>query len=236
MKRVDGRDVHDLRSIKLIPNILPHAEGSVQVEFGKTRVICTASVEETVPSFLKGKGSGWVTGEYGMLPRSTDTRMRRERDKVGGRTMEIQRLIGRSLRAAVDLTKLGERSITVDCDVICADGGTRTASITGGYVALALAVQTLMKKGLLAANPGLVPVAAVSVGIVNGTPVLDLNYIEDSSAGVDMNFVINARGEFIEVQGTAEHGVFTWDQMESLKNLAFQGCQKLHFLQSELLG
>ncbi|GGY29716.1 ribonuclease PH [Paludibacterium paludis] len=204
------------------------------VEFGDTKVICTASVEETVPSFLKGKGQGWVTAEYGMLPRSTGTRMRREAaaGKQSGRTQEIQRLIGRSLRAVVDLVKLGERQITIDCDVIQADGGTRTASITGAWVALADAVDSLIAQGKLAENPIREAVAAVSVGIVGEEPVLDLDYIEDSGCETDMNVVMTASGRFIEVQGTAEGVPFTREEMDMLLDLAGKGIAQLVELQS----
>jgi ribonuclease PH len=210
-----------------------HAEGSVLVEFGDTKVICTASVQEKVPGFLKGAGQGWVTAEYGMLPRSTNTRMDREaaRGKQSGRTQEIQRLIGRSLRAICDLAKLGERSIQIDCDVIQADGGTRTASITGAYVALADAVDVLLKKRMISANPLHGQVAAVSVGIYRGTPVLDLDYAEDSNAETDMNVVMNSGGAFVEVQGTAEGHAFRRHELDQLLDLAAQGISRLHAAQ-----
>jgi ribonuclease PH len=223
--RPSGRIPEQLRDIRLTRNFTKHAEGSVLVEFGDTRVICTASVETRVPGFLKGSGKGWVTAEYGMLPRSTGTRMGREaaRGKQGGRTMEIQRLIGRSLRAVIDLSLLGEHTITIDCDVIQADGGTRTASITGGYVAMADAVQHLLERKAVAKNPLTGQVASVSVGIYQGTAVLDLDYAEDSSAETDMNIVMNDRGEFVEVQGTAEGHTFSIDELNRMVELARQG-------------
>jgi ribonuclease PH len=207
-----------------------HAEGSVLVGFGGTRVLCTASVEEGVPSFLRGKGQGWVTAEYGMLPRATHTRSAREaaRGKQSGRTQEIQRLIGRALRAVVDLKALGERTITVDCDVLQADGGTRTAAITGGFVALADAIDTLIKRRALSANPIHGQVAAVSVGIFRGIPVLDLDYAEDSNAETDMNVVMNSGGAFVEVQGTAEGHAFRRHELDRLLDLASQGIARLH--------
>jgi len=236
--RPSGRAPDELRSIRLTRRYTKHAEGSVLVEFGDTRVLCTASVEEKVPFFLKGKGQGWVTAEYGMLPRATGTRTAREAasGKQGGRTQEIQRLIGRSLRSAMDLTLLGERTVTVDCDVLQADGGTRTASITGGYVALADAVQHLLDKGLLKKNPLAHQVASVSTGLYHGTPVLDLDYAEDSSADTDMNFVMNEAGRFIEVQGTAEHGAFSEDEMATMAKLARHGIAQLIARQREALG
>ena len=204
--RPSGRAPDQLREVKFTCGYTKHAEGSVLVEFGETRVLCTASVENRVPRFLKGKGAGWVTAEYGMLPRSTHTRMGREasQGKQGGRTQEIQRLIGRSLRAAIDLSALGERTITVDCDVLQADGGTRTASITGGFVALSIAIQELLKQKKITKNPVHGQIASISVGIYKGIPVLDLDYIEDSNAETDMNIVMNDAGAFIEVQGTAK--------------------------------
>src|SRR5512136_2949823 len=217
--RSNGRSLDDLRPVSIIRNYLKHAEGSVLVSFGDTKVICTASVEENVPSFLRGKGTGWVTAEYSMLPRATHTRSQREsaRGKVTGRTHEIQRLIGRSLRAVMDLTLLGERSILIDCDVIQADGGTRTASITGAYVALVDAVRWLKENGMITADPVLEAVAAVSVGMVNGEPLLDLNYEEDSSAEVDMNFVMTSSNRFVEIQGTAEGKPFTVEEMDAMR-------------------
>ncbi|WP_183356754.1 ribonuclease PH [Geomonas silvestris] len=235
--RRDGRAANALRPVKITRNYLKHAEGSVLVEFGDTKVICNATVETRVPSFLKGKGTGWVTAEYCMLPRATHTRNQREsaKGKLSGRTHEIQRLIGRSLRAVVDLELLGERSILIDCDVIQADGGTRTASITGAYVALADALKTLMESGELAANPLREAVAAVSVGIVEGTPFLDLDYPEDSSAEVDMNFVMTSSMRFVEVQGTAEAEPFTLEQMDAMRSHAIEGLARLFEIQREAL-
>lgn len=236
--RNDGRSATALRSINITRSFTRHAEGSVLVEFGDTMVLCTASVEESVPPFLRGKGTGWVTAEYAMLPRATHTRSPREaaKGKQTGRTLEIQRLIGRSLRAVTDLEKLGERSVYIDCDVIQADGGTRTASITGAYVALVDALTTLKSRGLLAEIPLKEAVAAVSVGIVNGDALLDLNYIEDSSAEVDMNFVITSSGRFVEVQGTAEAEPFTSAQMDAMRDLALGGVQQLFTFQQEALA
>ena len=238
MQRFDGRGAESLREITITRNFIKHAEGSVLIEFGDTRVICTASVEGSVPPFLRGKGTGWVTAEYSMLPRATHTRSHREssKGKVGGRTHEIQRLIGRSLRAVMDMNLLGERSVLIDCDVIQADGGTRTASITGAYVALYDALDGLVKKGELAAMPLREAVAAVSVGIVDGVPLLDLNYVEDSSAEVDMNFVMTSSNRFVEVQGTAEAEPFTIDQMDSMRELAVAGIKRLFQIQKEALG
>jgi ribonuclease PH len=236
--RNDGRGREDLRPITITRNFTKHAEGSVLIEFGDTRVLCTASVEESVPPFLKGKGTGWVTAEYAMLPRATHTRSPREaaKGKQTGRTLEIQRLIGRSLRAVTDLNKLGERSITIDCDVIQADGGTRTASITGAYIALIDALTTLESRGLLTEIPIKEAVAAVSVGIVGGEALLDLNYMEDSSAEVDMNFVITSSGRFVEVQGTAEAEPFTSSQMDVMRDLAIKGAQQLFGFQQGSLA
>ena len=213
--RPSSRKPDQMREIKFTRHFTKHAEGSVLIEFGDTRVLCTATVEEKVPGFLKGKGQGWVTAEYGMLPRSTNTRMGREaaRGKQGGRTMEIQRLIGRSLRAAIDLEALGERSITLDCDVIQADGGTRTASISGACVALSDAINGLIQQGVLKENPVRNLVASISVGIYQGVPVLDLDYAEDSNAETDMNVVMDDYGQFIEIQGTAEGKTFSMDEM-----------------------
>lgn len=223
--RPSNRAADELRSIRFETDYTKHAEGSVLVSCGDTKVICTASVEERVPPFLKGKGQGWVTAEYGMLPRSTGSRNGREaaRGKQSGRTQEIQRLIGRSLRAVVDLTALGERQITLDCDVLQADGGTRTASISGAYVALSLAVQRLIADGKLKQSPLIGHVAAISVGIYEGTPVLDLDYAEDSTAETDMNVVMNEAGGFIEVQGTAEGHAFRRDELDALLALAEKG-------------
>lgn len=235
--RSNGRTSGDLRPVSIIRNYLKHAEGSVLVSFGDTMVICTASVEETVPPFLRGKGTGWVTAEYAMLPRATHTRSPREatKGKIGGRTHEIQRLIGRSLRAVTDMALLGERSIQIDCDVIQADGGTRTASITGAYVALFDAMTGLIKSGKLAASPLREAVAAVSVGIVGGEVLLDLDYPEDSAADVDMNFVMTSSDRFVEVQGTAEAEPFTLTQMDALRDSAMAGIRRLFAIQQEVL-
>ena len=236
--RVDARAAADLRPTKLTPHYVMHAEGSVLVEAGHTRVICTASVEERVPPFLRGSGKGWVTAEYGMLPRSTSTRSARESSKgrVGGRTQEIQRLIGRSLRAVTRLTDLGERTIWIDCDVIQADGGTRTASITGGFVALVLALHTLREKGVLARLPIDDYVAAISVGIVDGRALADLAYEEDSRAEVDMNVVKTGAGRYIEVQGTAEGAPFDHTQLEELLALAGAAIDRLVAMQRDIVG
>jgi len=234
--RPSGRRADELRNTRLVGDFTRHAEGSVLAEFGQTRVLCNASVEERVPSFLRGSGEGWVTGEYGMLPRSTHTRSPREavRGKQSGRTLEIQRLIGRSLRAAVDRAALGERTITLDCDVLQADGGTRTAAITGGYVAMVLAVHTLMERGVLSQNPVHGQIAAVSVGIYDGQPVLDLDYAEDADAETDMNVVMNDAGGFVEVQGTAEGHAFRRGELDKLLDLAECGIATL-FAQQRLL-
>ncbi len=236
--RPSGRSAEQLRNIKFTRNYTKHAEGSVLVEFGDTKVLCTATVEERIPRWLKGQGRGWVTAEYGMLPRSTGSRMGREaaRGKQGGRTMEIQRLIARSLRAVVNLEALGERNITVDCDVIQADGGTRTASITGGFVALADAMQWLVDQRKVKKNPIIGQVASVSVGIFNGVPVLDLDYDEDSNAETDMNVVMNDAGAFIEVQGTAEGHAFRQDELDAMLGLAKSGIAELIEHQREVLG
>jgi ribonuclease PH len=237
-RRPSGRAPDELRPVRITRNFTRHAEGSVLVEFGDTRVLCTASVEETVPSFLRNSGKGWVTAEYGMLPRATHTRSRREaaQGKQGGRTLEIQRLIGRALRAVVDMKALGERTITIDCDVLQADGGTRTASITGSYVALVDAVNTLIRKGALRESPIHGQVAAVSVGIWSGMPVVDLDYAEDSEAETDMNIVMNNGGGFIEVQGTAEGHAFRRDELDVLLNLAANAVGQLLAKQLEALG
>lgn len=236
--RPSGRTHHQLRNVEIIRHYTKHAEGSVLVKFGDTHVLCTASVDEKVPGFLKGKGQGWVTAEYGMLPRSTGQRMDREaaKGKQSGRTQEIQRLIGRSLRAIIDLEKLGERSIQIDCDVIQADGGTRTASITGAYVALHDAISTLIKNGKLTQNPLKQAVAAISVGVYKGTPVLDLDYIEDSDCDTDMNVVMTADGGFVETQGTAEGEPFSRDAMNAMLDLAADGIAQLIKKQNEALG
>src|SRR5256886_3427021 len=226
--RIDGRAPRQLRPVRITVDFLDYAEGSVLIETGKTRVLCVASVEEKVPLFLEGKGQGWVTAEYNMLPRATHTRTARERDsRISGRTQEIQRLIGRSLRAVVDMDVLGPRTITLDCDVLQADGGTRTASITGAYVALHRACSLLMKRGVLSEHPVRTAVAAVSVGVVSGEIMLDLCYEEDSRADVDFNVVMTAEHDFIEVQGTGEGGVFSRSTLESLVDLAEPGISEL---------
>jgi ribonuclease PH len=227
-----------MREVRFVTDFTKHAEGSVLVSFGDTQVLCTASIEDRVPGWMRGKGSGWVTGEYGMLPRATHTRSGREaaRGKQGGRTLEIQRLIGRSLRAITDMKALGERSVTLDCDVIQADGGTRTASISGAYVALAIAMQRLVAKGKLKKNPLYGQVAAVSVGIYNGTAVLDLDYAEDSEAETDMNIVMNDAGRFIEVQGTAEGHAFTDDEFSAMLTLARSGIADIITAQNEAIA
>jgi len=227
-----------MRVVRFTPDFTRHAEGSVLAEFGDTRVLCTASVERRVPPWLRGKGSGWVTGEYGMLPRSTNTRTGREasRGKQSGRTLEIQRLIGRSLRAVVDLDALGEQTITLDCDVIQADGGTRTASISGAFVALSIAMQKLVADKSLKTNPLHGHVAAVSVGIYRGTPVLDLDYAEDSEAETDMNVVMNGAGGYVELQGTAEGHAFSDEELKSLLALARKGVDEIIVLQNAVLA
>ena len=231
--RPSARDADQLRDIRITRNYIKHADGSVLIECGDTRVICTASVDNSVPGFLRGKGRGWVTAEYGMLPRSTGSRMRREASagKQGGRTLEIQRLIGRALRASIDLERLGERTITVDCDVIQADGGTRTASISGAWVALSDAVNSLIEAGELKQDPMECQVAAVSVGIYQGSAVLDLDYAEDSVADTDMNIVMNNQGGFIEVQGTAEAAAFSEDELSAMLGLARSGIERIFTLQ-----
>ncbi len=231
--RPSNRAPDEMRKVSLTRNFTKHAEGSVLVEFGDTRVICTASVDNRVPGFLRGKGQGWVTAEYGMLPRSTGSRMGREaaRGKQGGRTMEIQRLIGRSLRAAIDMEALGENTINLDCDVIQADGGTRTASITGAWVALNDAIEHMLAKGIIKKNPLHHQIASISVGIYNGTPVLDLDYAEDSSAETDMNVVMNNNNGFIEVQGTAEGHAYNRDELNSMLALAEKGIGELFTIQ-----
>ncbi|MBS1769010.1 MAG: ribonuclease PH [Acidobacteria bacterium] len=234
--RQDDRKVDELRSVRITPNISPYAEGSALIEVGRTKVICTASVEDRVPPFLRNKGTGWVTAEYAMLPRATNTRTQRETMRPTGRTQEIQRLIGRSLRAVVDMKLLGERQIFLDCDVIQADGGTRCASITGAYVALALACRRLVQTGVVRANPILSEVAAVSVGICEETTILDLAYVEDSTAEVDMNIVCTGEGKFIEIQGTAEREPFTRDQMNAMLALAEKGIKELFEQQRKALA
>ena len=236
--RPSGRKPDQLRAIRISRHYTKHAEGSVLIEFGETRVICNVTIDEKVPNFLKGKGLGWITAEYGMLPRSTGTRMTREAatGRQGGRTMEIQRLIGRALRAAVDMKQLGERTFTVDCDVIQADGGTRTASITGGCVALIDAMTYIRQRGLITADPLRHHVASVSAGIFGGEAVLDLDYAEDANAGTDMNFVMDDAGGFIEIQGTAESGNFSLEEMLAMTRLAQQGIRQLIEHQKKALG
>jgi ribonuclease PH len=233
--RSGGRAADQLRPVRFTRRYTAHAEGSVLAEFGGTRVLCTASVENGVPAFLRNSGKGWLTAEYGMLPRATHTRSPREaaRGRQGGRTQEIQRLIGRSLRACIDLGAIGERTITIDCDVLQADGGTRTAAITGGFVALADAVDTLMERRQLAANPLHGQIAAISVGIVKGVPMIDLDYAEDVEAETDMNVVMNSGGGFIEVQGTAEGHAFRREELDQMLNLAATGTAQLFGLQLE---
>ncbi len=235
--RTDKRAHDELRPVKITPGFLPYAEGSALIEMGDTRVSCAASIEERVPPFLRGRGQGWITAEYAMLPRATHQRTQRETGRGGpsGRTHEIQRLIGRSLRAVVDMKILGERTITIDCDVLQADGGTRTASITGAYVALALACRQLLRVGKISRSPLTNEVAAVSVGIVSGTPLLDLKYDEDSRAGVDMNIVCTGDNRFIEVQGTAEGAPFTREEMDSLLVLAVKGIEDIRRVQGNVL-
>jgi ribonuclease PH len=236
--RIDGRTAAQLRETRITPGFLVHAEGSVLIEVGRTRVVCTASVEDRVPPFLRNTGKGWVTAEYGMLPRATSTRSGREAasGKVGGRTMEIQRLIGRSMRSVIKLEQLGERTIWLDCDVIQADGGTRTASITGAYVALVLALSRLYIDGNMQSWPIIDFVAAISVGILGGTPLLDLNYAEDSKAGVDMNVVATGKGKFVELQGTAEGASFSEEEMQAMLALAKAGIADLVTKQREVLA
>jgi ribonuclease PH len=237
MARSDSRGNNDLRPVEIIPNWNKHAEGSALISVGDTRVLCTASITDSVPPFLIGRNQGWVTAEYSMLPRSTHSRSEREstRGKVGGRTHEIQRLIGRSLRAIINLEALGERSITLDCDVLQADGGTRCASITGAYVALAIACHNLKLQGLLVQDPLKAPIAAVSVGIVKGVPVLDLNYQEDSHAQTDANVVMTGTGAFVEVQGTAEGAPFSREELNTLMDMAESGIRKLFTYQRQAI-
>lgn len=238
MKRPSERAPDQMRQVSMTRHYTKHAEGSVLVEFGDTKVICTVSVEAGVPRFLRGSGQGWITAEYGMLPRSTGSRMQREssRGKQGGRTLEIQRLIGRSLRAAVDLKTLGENTLYIDCDVIQADGGTRTASITGACVALVDALRAMKQRGALKKMPEVQMIAAISVGIYKGVPVLDLDYPEDSSADTDLNVVMTDKGGFIEVQGTAEAAPFSADDLNAMLALARQGCEQLFSLQQAALA
>ncbi|REL31053.1 ribonuclease PH [Thalassotalea euphylliae] len=236
--RPSGRTLGQIRPVTITRQFTAHAEGSILIEFGETKVICTATVEEGVPRFLKGQGKGWVTAEYGMLPRSTHTRMRREAagGKQGGRTMEIQRLIARALRAAVDLKALGENTITIDCDVIQADGGTRTASITGACVALVDALNYMRAKEIIKTNPLKHMIAAVSVGIYKGQPIADLEYLEDSEAETDMNVVMTETGKLIEVQGTAEEEPFSFDEMNEMMQLAKHGINELFDIQKAALS
>ncbi|NLT20420.1 MAG: ribonuclease PH [Syntrophomonadaceae bacterium] len=236
--RPNDRKNDEMREVKISPGFIKHPNGSVLIEAGDTRVLCSAMIEDKVPSFLKGTGSGWITAEYSLLPSSTETRTPREaaRGKVTGRTSEIQRLIGRSLRAVVDLTKLGERTIWIDCDVIQADGGTRTASITGSFIALGLALQKMKAEGILESIPLNDYVAAISVGILDGVPILDLEYVEDSQADVDMNVVMTGKGKFVEIQGTAENEPFDRNQLDALLQLAEKGIQELITLQKSVLG
>jgi ribonuclease PH len=236
--RSDGRTPDMLREVRLTPGFIKYAEGSVLIEFGETKVICTATVDERVPMFLRGTGKGWVTAEYSLLPRSTSSRTPREtgRGQTSGRTQEIQRLIGRSLRAVIDLDKIGERTITLDCDVIQADGGTRTAAITGAFVALVLALRRLVDSGSFSAIPVSDYLVAVSVGIVNGTPMLDLRYDEDSRAEVDMNVVLTGDGRFVEIQGTAESQPFNGEQLQRMLDLARRGVTTLIEMQKSILG
>ncbi len=233
--RVDGRKADELRRLKITKNYIRAAEGSVLIEMGDTKVICTATVDNSVPPFLRGKGTGWVTAEYAMLPRSSSQRIQRERSKVGGRTHEIQRLIGRSLRSVVDMHALGERTVLIDCDVVQADGGTRTASITGAYVALVEALRHIKKQGLIEAIPIRDFLAAISVGIVGGKPMLDLCYVEDSGAEVDMNLVMTGTGKIVEVQGTAEGEPFSRTELGKLIALGEKGIRALVKKQRELL-
>ena len=235
--RPSGRKFNQLREISIEPSTLKYAEGSCLVKFGNTHVMCSASLDDSVPRFLKGKGNGWITAEYGMLPRSTKDRMNREASngKQGGRTLEIQRLIGRSMRAALDLKALGERQIYIDCDVINADGGTRTAAITGSYIALHLAIRFMMEKKIIKTNPLITQVAAISCGIYKGRAVIDLDYAEDSTAEVDANFVFNQKGNLIEIQGPGEESDFTTEQLLEMLKIASEGCRELFRLQNQVL-
>lgn len=235
-ERKDKRAFDQIRNTRITPGISPYAEGSALIEIGNTKVICTATVEDKVPPFLRNKGTGWVTAEYAMLPRATHTRTQRETQKPSGRTQEIQRLIGRSLRTIVDMKVLGERQIFIDCDVLLADGGTRCASITGAYVALALACRKMVANGMLKKSPLLSEVAAVSIGIIEGTPVLDLCYDEDSTAEVDMNIVCTGAGKFIEIQGTAEREPFSRERMNEMLDLAEKGINRLIEVQRQVLS
>ncbi len=234
--RTDGRLFDQLREIKITPHVSEYAEGSALIEFGKTKVLCTASYESKAPPWLAGTGAGWITAEYGMLPRSTHTRNKREKSMNSGRTQEISRLIGRSLRAAVDLKQMGEKQIIIDCDVLSADGGTRTASVTGGFVALALALKKLHAVSEIKTLPLINYVSAISVGLSENQIFLDLNYEEDSSIGTDMNFVMTDQGAFVEVQGTAEHAPFTREQMFKMMDVAEKGCRELFIHQAAVMG
>jgi ribonuclease PH len=236
--RIDGRRYDELRPVTITKHYIKHAEGSVLIEVGDTKVICTATIEDKVPPFLRNTGQGWITAEYSMLPRATQQRTQREatKGKIGGRTMEIQRLIGRALRSVVDLQALGEKTIWIDCDVIQADGGTRTASITGAFVALADAAHTLLQQGILKKMPLRDFLSATSVGIVEGVPVLDLNYMEDSKAKVDMNIVMTGQGKYVEIQGTGEESPFTAEELQTLLALGRQGNEHLQNVQKHVLG
>lgn len=236
LQRSGDRTSSQQRPVVIDPGFVTDAEGSALIKTGNTHVICAATVEDRVPPWMRGKGTGWVTAEYSMLPRSTKERVRRERSKVGGRTQEIQRLIGRALRSVTDLSALGENSILIDCDVLRADGGTRTASITGGYVALHQALQGLVDSGVIDSVPLNDQIASISVGVVNGEPVLDLDYNEDSAANVDMNVVMTGSGEFVEIQGTGEEATFSRSQLDSMLELAESGIQKLLAEQRKVLG
>lgn len=238
MTRVDGRSPDQLRPVTMTPGFMPNAEGSCLIEFGDTKVICTATIESSVPRWMMGRGTGWLTAEYSMLPRSTSDRVQREVNKgrPSGRTQEIQRLIGRSLRAVADMQAMGERTIWLDCDVLQADGGTRTASITGAYVATALAFDLLVERGELPRSPLLDSVSAISVGIIDGTPCTDLNYAEDSTAQVDMNVVMTGAGKLVEVQGTAEQGAFDRDELDVMLDLATKAIVELTARQEEVIG
>lgn len=233
IKRDDNRELNQLRDVKITPNYIVHPEGSVLIEFGNTKVICNATVNDSVPPFLRNQGTGWVTAEYSMLPRATESRNMREanKGKLTGRTMEIQRLIGRSLRACINLKKLGEKTVILDCDVIQADGGTRTASITGAYIALEIAVKKLLMEGKIKENPLISQIAAISVGVVGGEVMLDLKYTEDSAAEVDMNVIMNSENRFVEVQGTGEEATFTRDELNKLLDSAEKGIKELFEIQ-----
>ncbi len=235
--REDGRKIDNIRKVEVVRNYTIHAEGSVLIAFGNTKVICTASVSDKVPPFLRNTGKGWITAEYSMLPRATEERNQREsaKGKLTGRTMEIQRLIGRALRACIDLDKIGERTITIDCDVIQADGGTRTASITGGYIALDMAIERMVREGVLTENPLKSKIAAISVGIVDGISMLDLKYSEDSAAEVDMNVIMTDKGEYVEVQGTGEEATYSRAQLNVLLDLAEKGINELFEIQKKTL-